>query len=214
MIVHTNIREFPTADFRAYLSTPGYSHSYCKYEKDGVVEYKEATDKMRLGSLVDALLTEPDSIRIDQNNKHLFLQGQAIATAIKNDFGTMIKQFDPQVNYAATMSLTSPDGSPLLSMPTKGRLDWRIKKKMVLDLKVTDAKSNEQMQALIKFMGYGNALWNYCKMEQVDTAYIIPFSVKLGKCLSPVFINCASNENEFWEGKIKRFDAVPNIITQ
>lgn len=201
-ITYTNIREFPATDFRAYLRADGYSHSFLRYEKDGTIEYKEVTEKMLLGSMVDSLLTEPDRVRLDAANQHLFPAACEIASQVKALYGPIIAQFRAQVNYVGVMHCAG------LSMNTKGRLDWLLPCFAVSDLKVTTAKNEDAMRALIKYMGYDNQLWHYCKMAGVTRGYIHAYSTTAKRCLRPLFVDCSGDTNEFWEGKVIKFGTV------
>lgn len=195
MISYNNTQRLENIPFEQYLKLGGYSHSFLKSQKNGISEYFNVTDKVRLGSLVDALLTQDD--RFDFSDP-LAQQAIKIARSIKDQFGGMISLFKTQISYTSQLSLGA------FSLNVTGRLDWELPKQAVIDLKVTGAKSDKEFKAYIDHMGYKNQLWNYAKMANVQRAYILAFSVPANKCLS--IVSCpVGDRNEFWESKIMEF---------
>ena len=153
------------------------------------------TDKMRLGSIVDAFLTQPEEIDI---YSPLYNIGREIAIHIKDVFGSLISHFEPQISYTSDIEFNG------LKMPTTGRLDWLLRGQAVIDLKVTEATD---LKPLIKFMGYDNQMWNYTGMARVNKSFILAYSTKIKKCL-PIIEIPRQERNEFWESKILKFGSV------
>lgn len=201
-IIYTDIVRYDNLPAKNYFQLRGKSHSYLKRENNGVLPEFVETPKIIIGKLVDAILTDPDNV--DTSNQHYPI-ARDIAIHIKNTFGDLIKRFKPQISYTATLNYNG------LKMPSQGRLDWELPRHAVLDLKITEATS---LDALVKFMGYDNQGWHYCKMANVTKFYIIAYSTKLGKCFPPFFIDCSSNYNEFWAKGVLKFGTVENIQTE
>jgi len=195
MIQYSNIKRIENLPFEEYKKLGGYSHSFVKYNESGVPRYIQPTDKMRLGSLVDALLTSSSEFDISDP---LADHAMRIASKIKETYASMISNFKPQVSYTGTMEFAG------LKMETTGRLDWELPRFNVTDLKVTGAKSDKEFRILIDYMGYENQLWNYAKLGNFSKAYILPFSVPLNKCLRIVSVPILER-NKFWEDAILKF---------
>jgi hypothetical protein len=153
------------------------------------------SEKMKLGSMVDAFLTQPDEVDF---KSPWFNIGRQIAIRIKEDFGSIIKHLEPQISYTAELEFNG------FTMPTTGRLDWLLRGQAVVDLKVTEATD---LKSLIKFMGYDNQMWNYGGLAGVNKSFILAYSTKLKKCL-PLIEIPRQDRNEFWESKILRFGTV------
>lgn len=193
MIQYSNQKRFERLPFDTYLKLPGLSHSFLKTEKNGVSPFMEITEKMKLGSMVDAILTEPHKVDVTDPN---FAKGKRIASAINEQFGSLIKTFIPQLSYTGAASFEG------FTIEVCGRLDWLLPGHAVVDLKVTAAKD---IQPIIQHFGYNNQMFNYCKLAGVKVAYIISYSTALNKCLPVVKIDCSSDRNAFWEEKILKF---------
>lgn len=198
MITFSNQHLHENLPAEQYFKLPGFSHSFIKYQKNGVVPYKELTDKMRLGSMVDAILTEPD--RVDFNDP-VFHQARTIAIQLQSVYGDMIRNFKPQESYSGTMEYNG------LVLDVCGRLDWRLAKIATIDLKCTGAKTDKEFRTLIEYMGYKNQLFNYSGLAQTPKAYILPYSTTARKCLSIVEVP-VGGRNEFWERAIMDFGRV------
>jgi hypothetical protein len=195
MIEVTNITRYDNVPFEEYLKMPGYSHSFLKREKMGVAEDLTMTDNIRLGSLVDALLTGEDRVDI---KSPIYPAAREIALKIREKFESFIHYMQKQVSYTADMSHQG------FILPVKGRIDFLLPNIGVVDLKVTQSKD---IRGLIGFMGYKNQLWGYCKMAKVNSAYIMIYSVPL-KRTEIIKIDCSFNENSFWREKILAFGKV------
>lgn len=198
MISYNNTTRHENIPFEQYLKLGGYSHSFLKSQKNGISPYFKVTDKVRLGSLVDALLTQDD--RFDHSDT-LAPHAINIARQIKDTFGGMIELFKPQISYMSELQYQG------FSMNVTGRLDWELPKHAVIDLKVTGAKSDKEFKTYIEHMGYKNQIWNYAKMGGFKKGYILAYSVPAKKCLSIVSVPIG-DRNEFWESKIMEFGSV------
>lgn len=195
MITVRDIQRHEDLPFDQYLKLYGFSHSFFKRERGGVAEDMEVTDNMRLGSLVDAILTDPSAANMMDT---LYPAAKAIAAHIKQRFASLLLILSRQIAFTATMV----DGD--FSVRVKGRLDFLLEKIAVIDLKITQSKD---VHALVEFMGYKNQLWGYCKMAQVPDAFLLIYSVPL-KQVFILHIDCKSNESAWWTDKITRFGSV------
>lgn len=195
-IIYTNIIRHDNMPSHDYFKLPGYSHSFLKREQNGVVEAFPASAKMMIGSMVDAILTDPKSVDVASP---YFAPAKDIAIILKQTFGDMISRFSPQVSYTGEMTYKG------ITMPTTGRLDWQLGKHAVIDLKVTSATS---LPALIRYMGYDNQLWNYAHMAGVKKAYILAYSSTRHEPLPITEIDISSDYNEFWAAAILKFGKV------
>ena len=179
-------------EFGQYKELAGLSHSYLKREKFGVVDELEITDNIRVGSIVDGILTDPKSV-----NYHdpLYFQCREIAHFIKEKFGYLINGFEKQVSYTAEIKHKG------FKLFTTGRLDFLIPGHAVIDLKITASKNIPQ---LVEYMGYPNQLWHYCRMAGVKKRYLIVYSKPLRQCFLYQLPD-VTEMNEFWAGKILKF---------
>lgn len=198
MIHYSNIKLYHDLPFDDYLALHGNSNSFLKSEVNGTSPLFIQTNKIKLGSLVDALLTQDD--RVDFADP-LMNHAMKIAVEIKDTFGPLIKQFVPQLSYTADMHYEG------LTMKTKCRPDWMLLKKAPVDLKVTAAKTDKEFVAIINHLGYKNQLFNYSGVSGTDTGYLMPYSTTAGCCLSIVSVP-KLDRNSFWEGKIMKWGSV------
>lgn len=198
MITFENVREYKNIPFEQYTALKGFSHSFLKSEINGVSPEFIMSDKIRLGSMVDAFLTQPEAVDF---SSPLFEQARTIASEIKKHFSFALPYLEPQLSYTADMVYQG------LTMPVCGRLDWLLRGQADVDLKVTNVKSDEQFAALIKHMGYDNQQWNYARMAGVKKAYILPYSVPLKRCLGLHEVPVVES-NVFWVDKIMKFGTV------
>ena len=177
--------------FQEYLKLEGYSHSFLKYQKNGIVEPKEVTANMQIGTLVDGILCEPETVNMQHE---LYAPAKAIAYELQKKHGNLIKAFKKQVSYTATMQYNG------FQLPVKGRLDFMLEKFAVIDLKVTWSKN---AKGLINYMGYNNQLYGYCNMAGLSKGYILIYSVPT-KEVNLIEIP-VSGSNQFWENAIMSF---------
>lgn len=197
MITYSNIKRQDNIPFEDYLKLGGYSHSFLKREHNGIVEPLTITENIRIGKLVDAILTDPASADMTDS---LYQYAKNIAFEIKKTFGELIKSFESQISFTADIEYKG------FKMATTGRLDWGLPKHAVIDLKVTKSKISA-LNTLVEFMGYKNQLWHYCKMYGVTKAYLIFYSIP-DKKSHIIFIDCSEPVNEFWADKTIKFGTV------
>lgn len=194
MIQYSNQKIYDRTSFDDYLSIDGYSNSFLRNESMGISRKIEPTDKMKLGSIVDSILTEPEKVNMLDP---MYDVARDIAAKVKSDF-PYVEHFKKQVAMTAIAEYKG------FKMTTKGRLDYLFEKKCVLDLKITSYKNPK---ASIAHFGYCNSMWNYCKMAGVDMAYLIMYCIPLKKTfIEP--IDCSQDYNEFWANAILKFGKV------
>lgn len=181
--------------WQEYAALPGYSFSYLKREVGGQSPYFTMTDKMRLGSLVDAILMQPDEINMKDP---LFSDAKLIAGEILAIWGKQIAGFKCQMSYSGAVNYAG------VSMQTKGRSDWELPGHAIVDLKITEATD---VRSLIMFMGYDNQQNNYCALAGVPVAYILAYNPKLRRCL-PLVSLPYNPDNQFWKDKVLKFGNV------
>lgn len=189
-MIHS-IQQYLNLPFDEYLKLPGRSTSFLKNEKNGVSPVFIKTDKVRVGSLVDAILTSPKEVDM---RSELYPIARDIAAEIRLKFGDMFKQMIPQVSYTGIMAHSG------ISMPVKGRLDFLLPELAVIDLKVTYATN---VPELIKFMKYAEQMHLYCGFAGVKKAYLIVYCVPKKICKVHA-IDC-SGRSLWWEGKTFEF---------
>jgi hypothetical protein len=199
MITYSNIVRHDNLPFQDYLKLEGYSFSFLKREINGINPHLEITNNIRLGSMVDAILTEPE--KVDYSDP-IYKPAKEIAALIRSKYSSLLFAFQKQVSFTAIANFGG------FEMPVTGRLDYLLIDHAVIDLKVTMSKD---IHALIQFMKYDNQLWNYCKMAKVDKAYLMIHSVPLKKT-ELIALNCADNMNEFWADKILKFGKAKESI--
>ncbi len=192
MIHYTKIQRYTGND---YYNIPGFSHSFLKHERGGISENMAITDNMKVGSMVDAILTEPALVSM---SSEIYPYCRDIASKIRHNFNDIIIRCEKQVAFTAEMQYNE------FKMPTKGKLDYLLPHEFILDLKITKSKD---IQSLIKYMGYENQIWHYAKLAEVTKAYIMIYSIPLKKTEILPY-DCTSNNNPFWENKILKFGTV------
>lgn len=195
MIKYKNIQRFDDVEFSEYLKTPGYSNSFLKSEKYGISPQIVVTDNMKLGSMVDAIITEPHKVDVNSSFYH---SGREIAKIIMTDFGSLIDQLSKQVNFVGEICYS--ENGVEYTMPTKGRLDFYVPKQAVIDLKVTNANN---ISSIVDFMGYDDQLWHYSRIGQVENAFLIVYSRKLRK--ANLFHVPVNYDSKFWKEKTIKF---------
>lgn len=199
MIEFTEIQQHLSVPFEVYQKLPGLSTSFLKQEQNGVKPDFVMTDKVRVGSLVDSILTEP--AKADMSSP-LYPIAKNIAFKMKQTFGEMMSSFIPQVSYTA---IAEHQG---FKMRVRGRLDFLLPKLAVIDLKVT---YNKDIPTLIDFMKYREQMFLYCKFAGVQKAYLLFYCVPKKTCTIH-FIDC-SGANTWWEEKIIAHGKVENGAT-
>lgn len=197
MIHCENVNRIYALDFSSYLLLPQYSHSYLKYEKNGYSGQVKTTQKMELGSLVDAIRTDgPVNMA-----SPLYASAKKIASLLKSEFGFVLDLLQKQVSYTGDMILTT--GNVKFSLPVKTRPDFVAQKKFILDLKLTSEKNIDNVA---KFLGYPNQMFGYGKMDGCDLAFLLIHNIKTSETkIKRIGIG---DTNNFWEEKILKFGKV------
>lgn len=195
MIVYKDIVRYDNQGFDDYLKLEGYSHSFLKRNINGVQEAITITENIRIGSLVDKILTEPESADMTDE---LYPYCKIIAFELKKFFGRSLTVLQSQVSYTATCEYGG------FELRVKGRLDFLLEAIAVIDIKVTKSK---QIDQLIEFMGYKNQLWHYCKMANVTKAYLVIYSIPLKQVIIKS-VDVSESVNNFWANKIIDFGHV------
>ena len=197
MITYSDIVCHKDLSFEDYLKLGKdfYSHSFLKRERNGIVEPLTITDNIRIGSLVDSIITEPH--KADLKND-LYPFAKDIADKVKSEFSSIIAYFKKQLSYTAIADYSG------FKLPVVGRLDFLLENQAVIDLKVTKSKN---IPELIKFMGYKNQLWHYARLSGVKKAYLLVYSIP-NKRTEVHFVDVSSDYNDFWADKIIDFGTV------
>lgn len=211
-MTYTNITQIPNLAAQSYFDMPGYySHSWLKNQKGGISEYFPVTDKMKLGGLVDALLTQ--SAEVDYNSP-LITRALVIASSINKDYGWLISPKHGQVicQPSYTGEINVDVGGSMFTMPVKGRLDWLLQDNgVVIDLKVTAAKDMKGFMYIIDKFGYKNQLWHYARLSGATKAYLLVYSDKVGRVIGLLEISVNELVNEFWFEAVKVFGSIKEM---
>lgn len=195
MITYTDIKRYESLPFEEYLKLEGHSHSQLKREVNGISPVFDMTYNIRIGSLVDAILTDPSKADM---TSYLYPIARDIAGLIAKEFGPAIQHFQKQISFTGMVNYMN------FKMPVTGRTDFILPQNAVIDLKVTKTK---EVRSVIKYMGYENQLWHYSKLAQVNTAYIMIYSIPK-KTTEIIYIDCSDTYNEFWAEKTLKFGRV------
>lgn len=199
MIEYSNLSCNKGLDFNSYLQIEALSHSSLKQMKNGILPDFKVTDKVRIGKLVDDILTNNV---IDMSNPH-YVIAKDIANKMTAEIGVnTLKLLTFQISYSAIMSF---DG---LSINIKGRPDVELGKLATIDFKVTDEKD---CLALINYMGYDNQLWNYSKLGKTKNKFIFIYSKKLKKTFFYKRLVSEEDNNKsekWWKGKILEYGCI------
>ncbi len=191
MIIYTDIKRYDNLSFADYQLMDPLSNSYLKHEVNGEPRTFEANASMKIGSLVDGILTAPDTV----NMRDEFYQiAKDFAHNIKMEFGMLIKEFNKQVSFTANAWTAG------CMLKVKGRPDFCIEKFVVTDLKIT--KSTDIM-GLIKYMRYEDQVWHYCKLARAPQGYLMVYSIPLRKT-HIIKVDVSKETNTFYQGKIMR----------
>lgn len=191
-IICKNINRIESIAFDDYKRVERFNFSYLKRERAGIATDLPMNDKIMLGSLVDAILTGG---HVDMGHK-MYRHAKKIVAYIKANFGAILPHLSNQVTYTGEMHYNG------FMLPVKGRLDWELRKRMVIDLKVT---SVTDIDALIEHMKYKDQQFCYYSLAQVPESYILAYSTKLERAIVRQLE--VTKYNEFWAEKIIRFGA-------
>lgn len=202
MIIASNIVRYDNLPFDSYLALPGYSFSFLKRERSGFAEDVTPTDKIEVGKLVDAILCEPDAARM---NHPLYPASKAIAFALQQQFGGLLPAFKKQVSYTGLFTANG------WSCPIRGRLDFLLERKAVIDLKVT---SEKRILPLIDHMQYWDQQFGYALLAGVPKRYIMIYSRPNKEAILLPKPMPSPPINEWWAEKIERFGWPTMCVTQ
>lgn len=192
MIIATNRMSYSCDTFEKYNKLTGYSHSFLKGQRNGIAQQIEETENMRRGTLVDKILTEPESVTMLEPQ---YLECHFIAERIKEKFGVFINRLEKQVALTANFEFEG------FSLPVRGRVDFALPGYCILDLKITSSKD---YKAIIEHFGYINQLYGYAKMYGVPSAYLLMYSVPL-KEVKLIKLDVSQPINQFWAHAILEF---------
>lgn len=196
-----NFKELSThknMSFCDYLGLVGFSNSFFKFEKGGITAPIKPTAKMKFGSLVDDVLTDP-----------------AVADVAHPEFGTARKAAkkvidffgaDNYENVTKQLSFTALMGDERRGfIPVKGRTDF-VMSGVVADLKATEANYH-QLPTLCKYMGYDKQLWFYTRQLGLDVNYgIILFYLKGKDILVPQKVIFDGSQQDYFNQKFIKFN--------
>lgn len=181
MITAENVQIFEAKDFSTYQKLPGRSYSSFK-SFTGDVTYK-----MKLGTALDTYLTDPanyDGFEYDII--------RPAAAMVREKMGPIWKHMQRQLSITADFKYKG------FVMPYRGRPDFAIPGKIVIDLKFVEDF------AAVDHFGYNHQLSGYCIATGAPAAYIIEMSRKKKAArFIPVPV-----VHSFWVEKILMFGKV------
>lgn len=173
MIV-TDIKIYKDLAFEDYLKTAGFSYSGIK---NAGRDFGPPTEKMKLGTQVHNYLLEP-SIYNYENHKVV----RPLAEKVKETIGPLFKFLQKEIAFTANFTHAG------FTMPYKGRIDLGARKRIIIDLKVTEKLD-------VNFFGYDNQLSGYAMAYEAPIALIItihPLTLKTSVINIPI-------KKEWWE---------------
>jgi len=191
-----------------------YSHPYCSNsaltmlaQELGLYGSKQSDkdpyDNFRLGTLFDALVTEPHLIDLNRQiiigtgyefSEKEYLTMQKMHESLRNDitFSEFIS-LRPSSQKEIYCENFSFDGSVELNM--KAKLDWQLPG-LVVDLKTTSAKTEESFNYAFEMFGYHRQMRLYCELTESRTAFTFAVSKIFPH---PVFIIKFCKKHALWE---------------
>lgn len=187
MITCHNVQRFENMDFESYKLLPQHNFSFLKRQRAGIATEIKRTDKIVLGTLVDSILTGG---QIDMLDK-LYPAAKEIAAYLKANFGSILPYLAKQVSFTGEFRYNG------FVLPVKGRPDFELKKRLIIDLKVSHSKDTE---ATSKFLGYPDQQYGYAKLAGVSESYILTYIKPLKK--AEMKIVALNDQNSFWIDKI------------
>lgn len=193
MITASNIVRYDNLPFDEYLKLPGYSFSFLRRERSGFAEDMAPTDKIETGKLVEAIWCDPVSAKMDS---HLYQPAKAIAFALEQQFGDLLPHFKKQVSYTCLFTANG------WSMPFRGRPDFELRKRAIIDLKVT---SERKIAPLIEYMQYWDQQFGYALAAGCPKRYIMIYSRPNKEATLIPKPMPSPAVNDWWAEKIERF---------
>lgn len=197
-LIVKNIQRFDNVDFEEYNKWPEWSHSNLKRHVSGMTEKFDATRPMRIGSLVDGIMMQPDSVDMKDEDYPLAVKS---AKVLREVFSRSItKQLDSQTSYKAEIVDTETG----LILAVKNRPDWSLPPHMVIDLKTSSASN---VELAYTHFGYKNQLWLQAQVCKCNASYILWVNPKT-KRVSLRGYTLEINP-EFWREAVMNFGKIP-----
>lgn len=183
MLSYVNVTRHDNTLFAEYLDWPEYSHSFLKYQKNGVVPPKEETVNMTFGKIVDAILC--NEVTGELYSHALYPHAMKQSEAITEKFGYAMQHMVKQPSYRGSLDYNG------FRLPVKVRLDMQLGDILLFENKVTfsgianrhasqEAKI-KSILAVIKYMGYDNQALHQLGMSGVKEGYIMIHSAPLNE---------------------------------
>lgn len=183
MITASNVRIFEGKDFSTYQQLPGRSYSSFKSFTG------DQTYKMKLGTALDTYLTDPanyDGFEYDLV--------RPAAAMVRERIGPLFKHLQKQLSITADFNYGG------FAMPYRGRPDFAIPGKIVIDLKFVEDF------AAVDHFGYQHQLSGYAIPLAAPVMFILEMSRKKKAArFIPVKI-----VHSFWIEKILYYGEVKN----
>lgn len=169
--------------FEDYLRIPAWSYSGIKL--NGVEKF-EPTEKMKLGTHVHNYLLTPGEYQYDDIDTV-----KPIATKLRQTIGdTLMQYLEPEVVITCDMVHEG------FRMKYKGRLDLRIYRRIVIDIKITSV----DIRKAVAFFGYDIQQTGYALGNECDKAFIVAIHpTKLATQIYNVPLNPS-----WWESQVKQ----------
>lgn len=193
-----NIQIYENVPFDEYLKVPGFSFSWLK--AGGT--FFQPTAKMNLGSEVDNYLNDPGKCKADLRLV------RPIANALISRVGLdLYRLFKKQVSILADFEYKG------MRMKYKGRTDWCLLGKIVIDTKVS-----EDIYKTIQFFAYPDQISGYCLGTLSNIGLILAANPKkidpVTKMNKTDLINI-DIQTKWWEKQILKYgDPIPGYIEE
>jgi hypothetical protein len=197
---YRNIVRYDDMPFDEYKKLGGRGFSNLKNSKDGIQKEFKMTDKILLGSIVDSIKT--GTVSNEEYKSHLFKPASSIAKKLDESFGSIFPLLQKQVSFSCDLFYEG------FVMPTQGRLDFLLKNRCVIDLKVNNsAKSMEDCLKVIEWMGYKKQVFHYSNLAEVSKKYIMMYSTVVSDTfLIPIVTG--EDEEQWFINKVIEFGEV------
>lgn len=195
MITCANRIRLINLDFENYKLLPQYSFSFLKRERAGIAQPIITTKKMQLGTLVDNILT---SGPVDMAHE-LFTAAQSIAYKLSKEFNWLLPHIEKQVSYTGELIYDN------FVLPVKGRPDFDLFNRLIIDLKICHSKN---WKSVVDFMDYKSQQYNYSKLANVQQAYLMIYCKPQKETI--IHELDVTGNNSFWQEKIIKFGSLCN----
>lgn len=204
MIKISDIVRYDGLSFTDYQQLRGYSFSWLKRARSGIVEPIKRTPKVLLGTMVDSLLTGVGDVDISDP---LYPTAKHIAHVLRTRFGGILPYLISQVSYTAVFEHRG------FYLEVKGRPDFLFTSRFIIDLKVSSASNTENV---IEFMRYEDQQFGYAKMAEVNASYLLCYrNVKKIPEIDRPYIKHLpiGDSNLWWENKILEYGSVNKPVS-